>query len=109
MSAPATRASARGPEGPSRGGLPGRLRSGWGAWISLADLSGAPYESVDADGGPRLGDGALRAAVGAVEIPRRLDRRRARHREPRVRWQELRERAVEHPLHLFAVRAAHSL
>ena len=48
--------------------------------------------SIDPHRGPGLRHGAFRGAVGAVQIPRRLNRGRARDGERRVRRQQLRER-----------------
>ena len=61
--------------------------------------------SVDSDGAPRRRQRTLLGAVGAEEILRRLDQRATRHGKGGVTGQELRERAVPHPLHPFAAAA----
>src|SRR5512143_556927 len=65
--------------------------------------------SVDADGGPGLGDGGFRRTAGPVELVRCLDRRRARLGEAGARGEEAGEGPVEDPLDLRAVRRAHPL
>src|SRR3954468_23088881 len=65
--------------------------------------------SIDPNGGPRLGDGSLRRAAGAIQVASRLNRRRPRGVERRVRGEQLRERTIEHLLDLLAIGAADAL